>query len=89
MNAPGSPSSPLQMMYFVSELARRTWSHLACVGNPAPPRPRRPLRRIWSMICSGASSVRQVRCAAKPSCRWYSSRSNGFRCPQYSVAKCF
>ena len=42
MNAPGSPSSPLQMRYFGVPFARRAAAHFLPVGNPAPPRPRRP-----------------------------------------------
>ena len=39
MNAPGSPSSPLQTMYFLGELCRRAPSHFRPAGNPPPPRP--------------------------------------------------
>ena len=42
MNAPGSPSSPLQMTYFAGAGWRRARAHLRPVGKPAPPRPRRP-----------------------------------------------
>ena len=43
MNAPGSPSSPLQMTYFPGP-RRRGPRPISCpVGKPAPPRPRRPL----------------------------------------------
>ena len=51
MNAPGSPSSPLQMMYLSSpgEAAREL--PLQPVGKPAPPRPRRPEASTSSMIC--------------------------------------
>ena len=53
MNAPGSPSSALQMTYFVSPWASRQARHLRPVGNPAPPRPRSPAARSASMIASG------------------------------------
>ena len=39
---PESPSSALQTMYFWSACALRTVVHLMPVGNPAPPRPRKP-----------------------------------------------
>ena len=53
MNAPGSPSSPLQITYLGEPGARRVMSHLTAVGNPAPPRPRRPERRTFSITSSG------------------------------------
>jgi hypothetical protein len=40
MNAPGSPSSALQMTYLGSPGERRQSSHFVPVENPAPPRPR-------------------------------------------------
>ena len=42
MNAPGSPSSALQITYFGVVFERRANSHLRPVLNPAPPRPRSP-----------------------------------------------
>ena len=42
MNAPGSPSSALQITYFFSFLEARASSHFLPAGNPLPPRPRRP-----------------------------------------------
>ena len=42
MNAPGSPSSPLQTMYFFAAFWRRAPAHLRPAGKPPPPRPRRP-----------------------------------------------
>ena len=64
MNAPGSPSSPLQMMYLVSPGEAAANFHLAPVGKPAPPRPRRPEARISSMISSGFIVVRALRAAS-------------------------
>ena len=52
MNAPGSPSSALQITYFLSPLALRAKPHLTPVGKPAPPRPRRPEAFISSMTAS-------------------------------------
>ena len=56
MNAPGSPSSALQMMYFLSPAAWRQKRHFMPVRNPAPPRPRSPEFRMISMTCSGVYS---------------------------------
>ena len=53
MNAPGSPSSALQMRYFWSPFALRAAFHLNQVGKPAPPRPARPETLISSITCSG------------------------------------
>ena len=43
MNAPGSPSSALQIRYFWSLGVARAICHFLPVGKPPPPRPRRPL----------------------------------------------
>ena len=56
MNAPGSPSSALQTTYLRSPSALRQASHLRPVGNPAPPRPRRPERLTSSRTASGPIS---------------------------------
>src|SRR5512134_2994870 len=40
MNAPGSPSSALQIRYLAGPGALIAMSHFVPVGNPAPPRPR-------------------------------------------------
>ena len=42
MNAPGSPSSALQITYFCPVRCFAAVSHFSPVGNPPPPRPRRP-----------------------------------------------
>ena len=57
MNAPGSPSSALQTMYFCPLGAFMPASHLTPVGKPAPPRPRRPDFFISSTTCSGVMEV--------------------------------
>ena len=64
MNAPGSPSSPLQMMYFTSPGDERANFHFMPVGKPAPPRPRRPESRISSTISSGCIVVSALRAAS-------------------------
>ena len=64
MKAPGSPSSPLQMMYFSSPGERRANFHFMPVGKPAPPRPRRPEARTSSMISSGCIVVSALRAAS-------------------------
>ena len=64
MNAPGSPSSALQMRYFSSLLDALANFHLTPVGNPAPPRPRMPESVTSSMICSGVFSLSAMRAAS-------------------------
>ena len=59
MNAPGSPSSALQITYFlpVSDFASRAKVHFMPVEKPAPPRPRRPESFTSSMTASGVIAV--------------------------------
>jgi hypothetical protein len=57
MKAPGSPSSALQSTYLTSPGAAAQNSHFKPVGNPAPPRPRRPEAFISATIPSGVISV--------------------------------
>ena len=66
MNAPGSPSSALQMMYFlpVADFASRANVHFMPVENPAPPRPRRPEVFTSSITASGVMDVRTLLSAA-------------------------
>ena len=52
-NVPLSPSSALQTMYLVGPAAAATVFHLMPVGNPAPPRPRRPDWVTASTIAAG------------------------------------
>ena len=61
MNAPGSPSSALQMMYLVSPGASMQNCHFRDTGNPAPPRPRRPDRSSSSIRASRSRS--SARCS--------------------------
>ena len=60
MNAPGSPSSALQTMYFCPLGAFMPASHFTPVGKPAPPRPRRPEAFISSTTCSGVMVSRAL-----------------------------
>ncbi len=53
MNAPGSPSSALQTMYFWSAGCVSATFHFLPVGKPPPPRPRRPLRSTLSQSSLG------------------------------------
>jgi len=63
MNAPGSPSSPLQMRYFSSPGLVRANCHFTPVGKPAPPRPRMP-ESVTSAITASGVIVVSARCAA-------------------------
>ena len=60
MNAPGSPSSALQMTYFSWPADLRQKLHFMPVGKPAPPRPRRPDSRTSSMTSSGCIEVKTL-----------------------------
>ncbi len=64
MNAPGSPSSALQMRYLTSLWLWWANFHLTPVGNPAPPRPRMPESVTSWMTCSGVIVVSAVRAAS-------------------------
>ena len=57
MNAPGSPSSALQMTYFCVPTDFDTVLHFRPVGYPAPPRPRNPLFVTSSMTSRDVISV--------------------------------
>src|ERR1035437_8875290 len=57
INAPGSPSSALQMTYLGLTDTLPINSHFTPVGKPAPPRPRRPLALISAMTCSDLNAL--------------------------------
>ncbi len=64
MNAPGSPSSALQMMYFDVPGAMRVKRHFIPVRNPAPPRPRSP-ESIITLIKPSGSFASSTFCRAR------------------------
>ena len=67
MNAPGSPSSPLQMTYFGAPAAWRASGPLARRwGSPPPPRPRRPAAddRVDDLLGRRCRSRQRSRSAA-------------------------
>jgi hypothetical protein len=53
LNVPGSPSAALQTTYLVGQGWDRIACHFVAVGKPAPPRPRKPERRISAITASG------------------------------------
>ena len=83
INAPGSPSSPLQSIYLMSETDFEANSHLRPVGKPAPPRPLKPESFITLIISSGVISVRAFAVAWYPSLAIYSSRLSGSIIPLF------
>ncbi len=53
MKAPGSPSSPLQRIYFFFESCFNASVHFLPAGNPPPPRPLSPASMTTWQISSG------------------------------------
>jgi len=86
IKAPGSPSSPLQITYFLSDVALATNCHLVPVGKPAPPLPLRPLSLTISITSLGVLTQRQILRASKPPSFRYSLISTGLITPRCSVA---
>ncbi len=60
MNAPGSPSSALQITYFMSPAELRANFHFVPVEKPAPPLPLRPERMTSSITSSGVIDERTL-----------------------------
>ncbi len=87
-NVPLSPSSALQTMYFCGASVRRTVLHLMPVGNPAPPRPRKPEIDHFLDDIRGRHVERAAQ-ALQPAMDAYSSSDSGSVMPQRSnVSRC-
>ncbi len=75
--APGSPSSALQIINFLSVSTFFIISHLMPVGKPAPPRPRSFAFLISSSTASGVICVSALSSEPYPPRAIYSSISSG------------
>ena len=64
MNAPGSPSSALQITYLGQRWVWRASFHLVPVEKPPPPRPRSPESTTVWITCSGVNELNTV-CSAR------------------------
>ena len=84
MNAPGSPSSALQTMYFWSAGCLSAIFHFVPVGKPPPPRPRSPARSTMSHNSLGVTSRSTFERPAYPPRATYSSRLAGSTSPQFA-----
>src|SRR5699024_8414955 len=77
LHVPGSASSALTTRYLGLGLSLGMKPHFIPVGNPAPPRPRRPESLTMSMMSSpsmGPSDDKTLRRAWYPPARSYDSR---------------
>ena len=79
LNVPGSPSAPFTTTVVGSrpEALSRTVRHLTWVGNPAPPRPRRPAASSSSMMASGSTDMATSMPRPPRRCRCSSSDRTG------------
>ena len=91
INAPGSPSSALQIRYFSSPALCLAAFHLNQVGNPAPPLPASPEILTVSITCSGVIPPSTFLRAVYPSFLRKSEISFGSIIPQRrrAILVCF
>ena len=91
INAPGSPSSALQIVYFLSPFAFFAAFHLNHVGKPAPPRPARPETFISFITSSRVISPTHFSIDLYPPFAMYSSIFSGSIMPQFlrAILVCF
>ena len=91
INAPGSPSSALQMTYFSSPGAFLANCHFCPVRNPAPPRPRSPDSFMTLIIESPVISLRAFSRALYPPRAMYSPIFSGSIIPRLdnAISFCF
>src|SRR3954468_7419077 len=85
LNVPGSDSSKFTTMYVGLPVSWGTNAHFCPVGNPAAPRPRRPLALISSMMSAGVMPT-AFRSASYPPVFRYPSMDRASSFPHRAVS---